>query len=109
MATDAPAAPPARCRRCPAPPAPGRVHCPKHLAEHRAAGERQRRRAGRRPAPTPLPCGLTPRQHGVLCFLYDYLAREGRVPTVREVMAGFGVGSTNGVVCHYRAWPRRAG
>jgi repressor LexA len=43
---------------------------------------------------------LTPRQKQVLAFVKRYWAKEGISPTVREIGAGLGIASPNGVLCH---------
>jgi len=46
---------------------------------------------------------LTPRQADVLAFVEDYMRREGRSPTLREIGAGVGLRSTNAVSIHIEA------
>jgi repressor LexA len=45
---------------------------------------------------------LTPRQRRVLRWIKRYWAREGISPTVREIGAGLGIASPNGVHCHLK-------
>lgn len=46
---------------------------------------------------------LTPRQAAILEMIRGHYLAQGCPPTLREVMAAFNIGSTNGVVCHVNA------
>jgi repressor LexA len=57
---------------------------------------------------------LTDRQARILAWIRTYSDRHGYMPTVREIGAAFGIGSTNGVARHLAAlekkgYLRRAG
>jgi repressor LexA len=45
---------------------------------------------------------LTGRQAEVLAWILDYREQEGISPTVREIAAGLGIASPNGVHCHLK-------
>jgi SOS-response transcriptional repressor LexA len=49
------------------------------------------------------PGPLTPRQREVYDLVFSIICREGRRPGVRDVMAHFGMASTNAAMCHLRA------
>lgn len=51
--------------------------------------------------------GLTRRQQIVLDFMRGYLADHGHAPTIREVMDGLGIKSSNGVLDHLKALERK--
>jgi len=50
---------------------------------------------------------LTARQEAVLDFISEKIRTAGYPPTVREIGAGMGIGSTNGVTDHLRALERK--
>ncbi len=51
--------------------------------------------------------GLTPRQEEVYRFMVAFRLEQGRMPTTRDVMAGLGIKSPNGVCCHWSALQRK--
>ena len=53
------------------------------------------------------PIEPTSRQLAVLRFIAEYLGRRGYAPSLREVMAAFGMRSTNGANDHLRALRRK--
>lgn len=50
---------------------------------------------------------LTPRQRAVLEFIVRYQDEHGMAPSIREIMARFGLGSTNAADVHLRALVRK--
>lgn len=42
----------------------------------------------------------TPRQRQLLRFIGDFIRREAKAPTLREMCKAFGWGSTNAAMCH---------
>ena len=51
--------------------------------------------------------GLTDRQAEVLRFIRSYGNTHGMAPTLREIGAAMGIGSTNGVAFHLQALERK--
>ena len=49
---------------------------------------------------------LTPRQQRILDFIREYIRREQRAPSVRNIMDGAGVSSTSVVTYNLRALAR---
>lgn len=52
---------------------------------------------------TPPPGELTVRQAEVLRTIHSHLVEEDCYPTIRELMAYFGIRSPNGIMCHLLA------
>lgn len=50
---------------------------------------------------------LTTRQQAVLSFIRNHIEQRGVAPTVREIADAFGIGSTNGVMCHLNALEKK--
>lgn len=50
---------------------------------------------------------LTPAQQRILEFIGAEIGWTGRPPSVREIGAAMGIGSTNGVVAHLKALERK--
>jgi SOS-response transcriptional repressor LexA len=46
---------------------------------------------------------LTTKQEAIFRFLARHFAQNQAMPTLREIGPAFGIGSTNGVVCHLNA------
>lgn len=51
--------------------------------------------------------GLTRRQEAILRFVNDYIQREGYPPSIREIGAGFDIGSLRGVTVHLDALEKK--
>ncbi len=51
--------------------------------------------------------GLTPRQEEVYRWMVGFRLEHDKMPTVRDVMAGLGIKSPNGVCCHLGALQRK--
>lgn len=50
---------------------------------------------------------LTTRQQAVLAYIRNHIEQRGVAPTVREIGEAFGIGSTNGVMCHLNALEKK--
>jgi repressor LexA len=50
---------------------------------------------------------LTPRQRAAIDYIYSRVKERKPPPTVREIGATLGIGSTNGVTCHLNALVRK--
>jgi repressor LexA len=50
---------------------------------------------------------LAPRQRAVYEFIREHIRLRGYPPTMREIGAGTGIHSTNGVSCHLRDLVRK--
>lgn len=50
---------------------------------------------------------LTAKQAAVLAYIRDRVAADGYPPTIREIGSRFGIGGTNGVLCHLRALEKK--